>query len=116
MTVTIYHNPRCQKSREALALIHQLGVSHQVVEYLKTPFTAEALQTLLQQLGFSSPRQLMRKKESVYRSNGLDDAGMSDSELIAAMLRLPQLIERPIVVNHGKAVIARPADLLLEIM
>lgn len=116
MTVTIYHNPRCQKSREALALLQQLGVTHQVVEYLKTPFTAEAMQTVLLQLGFSSPRQLMRKKESVYLSNGLDDPALSDDELIAAMLRLPKLIERPIVVNHGKAVIARPAGVLLEIV
>ncbi|MGD8514415.1 MAG: arsenate reductase (glutaredoxin) [Granulosicoccaceae bacterium] len=109
MAVTIYHNPRCSKSRQTLELLAETGIQTDVVEYLKTPPSREELQAILGMLGLR-PRDIMRTKEAEYRENHLDDPDLSDDELIDAMLRIPKLIERPIVINNGKAAIGRPPE------
>jgi arsenate reductase len=115
MAVTIYHNPRCSKSRETLALLREKGVEPAVVEYLKTPPDAATLERLLRQLGLE-PRELMRKKEPPYRELGLNDPTRSRAELVAAMVENPVLIERPIVVKDGRAALGRPPEAVLAIL
>jgi len=115
MSVTIYHNPRCAKSRETLKLLEEKGVQPDIVEYLKHPPTTEQLTEILHKLGLQ-PRQLMRTKEAEYQENGLDDKSLSDAELIAAMIRIPKLIERPIVLANGKAAVGRPPENVLNIL
>lgn len=115
MSVTIYHNPRCSKSRQTLALLTERGIEPQLVEYLKTPPDAATLRDLLGKLGLR-PRDLLRKGEAVYRELDLGDASKSDEELIAAMAAHPILIERPIVVNGAKAALGRPPEKVLEIL
>ncbi|HVK98859.1 MAG TPA: arsenate reductase (glutaredoxin) [Dongiaceae bacterium] len=112
---TFYHNPRCSKSREALQLLRDKGIEPEVVLYLETPPDAAALQALLKKLKLK-PRELMRQKEPEYKELGLDDASLSDAELIAALTRCPKLIERPILVKGNKAIIGRPPELVLEIL
>ncbi|PSH15741.1 arsenate reductase (glutaredoxin) [Yersinia pseudotuberculosis] len=114
--VTIYHNPRCSKSRETLALVEQQGITPQVVLYLETPPSVDKLKELLQQLGFSDVRQLMRTKEDLYNALNLDDRGLTQDQLLQAMADNPKLIERPIVVTQGKARIGRPPEQVLEII
>lgn len=113
MTVTIYHNPRCSKSRTTLALIQDQGIEPTVVEYLQTPPSAAELRDLLGKLGLT-PRQLMRKKEAA--EAGLDDPALDDDALIAGMVEHPRVIERPIVVNGDKARLGRPPEQVLEIL
>jgi arsenate reductase (glutaredoxin) len=115
MSVTIYHNPRCSKSRETLSLLRDHGVEPDVIEYLKDPPNAEVLSDLLGRLGLD-PRALMRRKEPEYAELGLDDPGLSRDALIAAMVAHPRLIERPIVVKDGKAALGRPPQAVLEIL
>lgn len=115
MSVKIYHNPRCNKSRETLKLIEAQGIQPEIIEYLKHPPTTAELQEILNKLGLQ-PRQLMRSKETEYKENGLDDNSLSDTELIAAMVRIPKLIERPIVIANDKAVIGRPPESVLAIL
>ncbi|URN98193.1 arsenate reductase (glutaredoxin) [Leclercia adecarboxylata] len=114
--VTIYHNPRCSKSRETLNLLKDHGVEPQVVLYLETPPDAATLRTLLGQLGMTSARPLMRQKEALYKELGLDDSALSEDALIQAMVDNPKLIERPIVVAKGQARIGRPPEQVLEIV
>ncbi|ANJ94682.1 arsenate reductase (glutaredoxin) [Serratia plymuthica] len=114
--VTIYHNPRCSKSRETLALLEQHGVTPEVVLYLETPPSADELKKLLKELGFSSARELMRKKEDLYKELKLADETLSEAQLLAAMVEHPKLIERPIVVKSSKARIGRPPEQVLEIL
>jgi arsenate reductase len=115
MTVTIYHNPRCSKSRQTLALIEERGVAPRVVDYLKTPPSAAELKTILKALGLK-PRDLMRKSEPRYAELGLKDLDLDDDALIALMVENPILIERPIVVSGGKAAIGRPPEMVLGIL
>lgn len=115
MSVKIYHNPRCSKSRETLKLVEEQGVELDVIEYLKHPPTAAELQAILSKLGLK-PRQLMRTKEAEYKDNGLDDPALSDAELIEAMIRIPKLIERPIVLANDKAAVGRPPESVLAIL
>ncbi len=115
MTVTIYHNPRCSKSRATVKLLEERGIAFETIEYLKTPPDAETLDGLLDMLGME-PRDLMRRKEAPYRENGLDDRGLGRGALIAAMIANPILIERPIVVAGGKAALGRPPEAVLEIL
>jgi arsenate reductase (glutaredoxin) len=112
---TLYHNPRCSKSREALALLHAQGCAPAVVLYIETPPTATQLKELLARLGISA-RQLLRKTEAVYKELKLADATLSDAALIKAMLAQPTLIERPIFINGDKAVIGRPPETVLSIL
>ena len=113
--VTIYHNPRCSKSRATLALLEEHGVAPRVVEYLSTPPDAATLKRLLDLLGLS-PRELMRRKETAYSDLGLDDDTLGNDALIEAMIANPILIERPIVVAGEKAVIGRPPENVLALI
>jgi arsenate reductase len=115
MTVKIYHNPRCGKSRQTLQLLKDQGIEPEVVEYLKTPPSAEELDGILKKLGME-PRDLMRKKEAEYKANGLDDASLDRQALIRAMVANPILIERPIVIANGKAAVGRPPESVLSIL
>ena len=115
MAVTIYHNPRCSKSRATLRLLEERGIAPRIVEYLKTPPDAATLDGLLTGLGME-PRALMRRKEAPYRENGLDNAGLSRDALIAAMVAHPILIERPIVVAGDRVALGRPPEAVLEIL
>ncbi|MEG0232195.1 MAG: arsenate reductase (glutaredoxin) [Hafnia sp.] len=114
--VTIYHNPRCSKSRETLALIKEQGIEPTIVQYLETPPDAATLKTLLKELGFTSARQLMRHKEDLYKELNLADESLTEDQLIDAMINNPKLIERPIVVKGKKARIGRPPEQVLEIL
>lgn len=115
MSVTIYHNSRCSKSRQTLALLEEKGIEPEIVEYLKTSPNAATVKNLLSMLALS-PRELMRKGESVYKENNLADDQLSDDQLINAMVENPILIERPIVVSNGKATIGRPPESVLDIL
>lgn len=115
MTVTIYHNPRCSKSRETLKLLQDNNVEPVIVEYLKTPLTAEQIATLCKQLGMTA-RELMRKKEADYKENNFADTTLSEQQLLDAMVAYPKLIERPIVVVGEKAKIGRPPESVLELL
>lgn len=112
---TIYHNPRCSKSRATLELLHEKGVTPQVVQYLETPPDTATLMQLLTFLGLE-PRQLMRTGETEYTELHLADPHLSREALIQAMVDHPRLIERPIVVTNGKAVIGRPPEKVLELL
>jgi len=114
--VTIYHNPRCSKSRETLALLEQHGVTPAVVLYLETPPSVDQLKKLLKELGFNSARELMRKKEDLYKALKLADESLSETQLLQAMVDNPKLIERPIVVKGTQARIGRPPEQVLEIL
>lgn len=114
--VTIYHHPRCSKSRETLALIEARGIKPQIILYLETPPDVHTLKKLVALLGFTSARQLMRQKEAEYRAAGLDDPSLSEETLLMAMAAQPKLIERPIVVAHQQARLGRPPEQVLEIL
>ena len=115
MTVTIYHNPRCSKSRRTLALLRENSTEPEIVEYLETPPDAATLTRILALLG-KDPREIMRKKEEPYGRLGLDDAALDRTRLIQAMVENPILIERPIVLANGKAALDRPPESVLDIL
>lgn len=115
MAVVIYHNPRCSKSRETLALLEAKGVKPKIVEYLKEPPSAAELKAILKKLGLA-PREAMRRKEPPYAALKLDNPKLSDDALIKAMVENPVLIERPIVVNGAKAALGRPPEAALKIV
>lgn len=115
MNIVIYHNPRCSKSRQTLALLEEKGLTPDVVEYLKTPPSAEQIKAILASLSLA-PRDLMRRKEESYKALDLDNPGLSDDALIKAMVENPILIERPIVVKDGKAALGRPPEAVLAIL
>ncbi|KAA8999976.1 arsenate reductase (glutaredoxin) [Affinibrenneria salicis] len=114
--VTLYHNPRCSKSRAALALLEQQGVKPQVILYLQTPPDAATLTQLIAMLGLSGARDLMRRNEDLYTQLNLADAGLSEAQLIQAMVSHPKLIERPIAVRGEQARIGRPPENVLQIL
>ena len=114
-SITLYYNPRCSKSRATLALLEAQGKQPDIVEYLKTPPSAAQLEEILQLLGLE-PRELMRTKEVEYKEAGLDNPDLSREQLIAAMVKHPKLIERPIVIKDGKAALGRPPEKVLEIL
>ena len=113
--ISIYHNPRCSKSRQTLQLLEEKGISPEIVLYLETPPDRATLQGLLDKLSIS-PRQLLRKSEADYKENNLKDPSLSDEQLLDFMLKYPKLIERPIVVNGDKAALGRPPESVLEIL
>lgn len=113
MTV-IYHNPRCSKSRETLALLEQNNITPEVVLYLQTPPTSDTIKTLLSQLKMSSARDLMRTKEDIYKELNLKEE-TNENTLISAMVNNPKLIERPIVIHNNQAKIGRPPESVLEL-
>lgn len=115
-TVTIYHNPRCSKSRATLALLEEQGIQPEIIDYQKNPPSKEDIENILEKLGMDDPRELMRKKEDEYAEAALDDPGLHRDTLIIAMIQRPKLIERPIVLANGKAAIGRPPEQVLEIL
>ena len=114
-SVIIYHNPRCSKSRQTLALIEEQGVEPKIVKYLETPPSAAELKRVLKKLGLKT-RDILRKGEVIYAELGLQDPNLKDDALISAMVANPILIERPIVVSGDKAALARPSEAVLEIL
>jgi arsenate reductase len=112
---TIYHNPRCSKSRQTLQLLEDNGVQPAIVLYLETVPTAAEIKSLLQKLGISA-RQLLRKGEDAYKEQNLKAAELTEDELIAAMAKFPKLIERPIVVKGDQAVLGRPPENVLALI
>jgi len=115
MSVTIYHNPRCSKSRQTLEILNAQNVDVEIIEYLKTSPDAKTLKQILAYLNIPA-RELLRKGESAYKEAGLDDTSLSEDDVIAAMVEHPILIERPVVINNGKAVIGRPPESVLDIL
>ncbi len=113
--VDIYHNPRCSKSRQTLALLEEKGVAPTIIEYLKTPPDVDTIKTLLSLLEIPA-RDLLRKNEAIYKELNLADKSLTDEQLIQAMADNPKLIERPIVINNNKARIGRPPEAVLEIL
>ena len=113
--ITFYHNPRCSKSRETLALIDYEKNTIEIIKYLENPPSIETIQQLISQLGFDSARQLMRKKETLYKELNLASEN-DESTLVMALQANPKLIERPIVVANGKAAIGRPPESVLAIL
>lgn len=115
MTVKIYHNPKCSKSRQTLALIRERGIEPEIVEYLKTPPSPEELKRIIDQLGIA-PAELLRTGESEYRELGLDRDDVDDTAVIEAMCKHPRLMQRPIVVAGEDARIGRPPEAAAEIL
>ena len=113
--LTIYHNPRCSKSRQTLQLLRDNGHEPESVEYLKTPLDAKQLGELIKLLGITA-RELLRTSEADYKDNNLKDSSLSDEQLINAMVQMPKLMQRPIVVNNSKAAIGRPPENVLDIL
>ena len=113
--LTLYHNPRCSKSRSALELLEARGLQPTVVRYLETPPSTAELRELLAKLGMSA-RQLLRTGEDEYKTLGLADTSLGDEQLIAAMAGHPRLIERPILVAGTRAVVGRPPEKVLELL
>jgi len=115
MSIRIYHNPRCSKSRQTLQLLQEQAIEPEVIEYLKTPPSAGELAKVLKMLGLA-PRDLIRRKEAEYKSSGADNPELSDAQLVEIMVAHPKLIERPIVINDSKAAIGRPPEQVLDIL
>ena len=112
--ITIWHNPRCSKSREGLAILEEIGCEKEVVKYLDETPTIESIKDVLNMLGLSA-RELMRTKEDVYKELNLKDE-LDEEKLMEAMAHNPKLIERPIVIKGDKAIIGRPASLIKEFL
>ena len=113
--IFIYHNPRCSKSRQTLALLEEQDIKPNVIEYLKAPPTEAELSEIIDQLGIMA-RDLLRKGEAEYKALNLADKSLTEQQLIQAMCEHPKLIERPIVIHNGKAKIGRPPEAVLEIL
>lgn len=115
MAITIFHNPRCSKSRATLALLQERGIEPRIRLYLEDPPNAGELRAILDKLGMTA-RDLIRTGEAEYRDQSLDDESLGEEQLIAAMAATPRLIERPIVVAGSRAAIGRPPEAVLEIV
>ena len=113
--VTIYFNPKCSKCRLSIEILEKEGQHAEVIEYLDTPPDAGTLEAILDMLGME-PRDLMRKHEKEYTGAGLDNPDLSREQLIHGMIEHPRLIERPIVIKNGKAIIGRPPEKILDIL
>lgn len=115
MEISIYHNPRCSKSRQTLQLLNDRGIEPKIINYLQDPPTHQQIDSILRGLDFE-PRQLMRVKEKEYKELKLDDPALSRDQLIAAMVTTPKLIERPIVIAGDQIAIGRPPESVLTIL
>ena len=113
--ITIYHNPRCSKSRATMKILEEKGIEPTVIEYLKTPPDATTLDGFLKKLGME-PRDLMRKGEAPYKELGLGAEGLTKRELVAAMADNPVLIERPVVIRGDRAALGRPPENVLALL
>ena len=111
----IYHNPRCSKSRQTLEILTEEGKQPEIIKYLETPPDATQIKDILHMLKIS-PRELMRRGEKIYKELDLDNDQLGDDDLIKAMADNPILIERPIVISNGKAIIGRPPELVRDIL
>ena len=111
----IYHNPRCSKSRQTLALLNEKGYEPKIFLYLEEELTTEDLKEVLQKLNME-PRDLLRKGEEEYRKNNLSDDRLNNEDLIKFMIKHPKLIERPIVVKENKAILGRPPENVLKLI
>ena len=112
---TIYHNPRCSKSRQTLAILEQQGVEIEIIHYLETPPAKDALKAILVMLE-KSPRDILRRGEEAYKTFNLGDKTHDDNFILEKMIEYPKLIERPIVVHHDRAVIGRPPEAVLQLI
>ena len=112
--IKIYHNPRCSKSRQGLKILADLQEDFEVIEYLKNPPSKKEIQNIIRQLGIK-PINLVRKNEAVWKEN-FKDKNLSDDAVIQAMADFPKLIERPIVIKNGKAIIGRPPEIIKTIL
>lgn len=115
MDTVIWHNPRCSKSRQTLALLEARGIAPEVVHYLETPPDAGEIDRVLRLMG-RAPREAMRQGEPEYKALGLDDPDLSREQLVAAMAAHPRLIERPVVLHGSRAALGRPPEAVLEIL
>ena len=115
MSVTLYYNPKCSKSRQTLSLLEQRGIQPTLIEYLTHPPSYTKIQDILRLLNCSA-HDLLRKKEHLYTELSLNDPNLDEKQLINAMIEHPQLIERQIVIAGTKAVVARPPEKVLEIL
>ena len=115
MTIRIFHNPRCSKSRATLALLREQGIEPEITLYLESPPDAGELRSILDKLGMN-PRELMRKGEAEFKQQGLDDETLTDDQLINAMVATPRLIQRPIVLAGDRVAIGRPPESVLDIL
>ena len=113
--LTIYHNPRCSKSRQTLELINNSGADVEVVEYLKQPPSVEQLTSILLSLNLKA-QDIMRKKEEEYKASGLDNVSLAEEEQIKLIIKNPKVMERPIVIKDDKAIIGRPPENVLELL
>lgn len=113
---TLYHNPRCSKSRAALAILQERGIDLQVIAYLEQPPSITQLKTLIGQLAFTDARALIRQGEAEYEDLGLANPALSQDALIAALAEHPRLLERPIFIHGNRAIIGRPPERVLEIL
>lgn len=113
--IQIFHNPRCSKSRQTLALIEEKGVSPDIILYLETPPSADELSNIIKKLDISA-RELLRKGEQDYKDNELKNPALTDEELIGFMVKHPKLIERPIVISGAQAVLGRPPENVLSLL
>ncbi|MFC3915010.1 arsenate reductase (glutaredoxin) [Pseudaeromonas sharmana] len=116
MSLCIYHNPRCSKSRETLALLESRQLQPNIIRYLETPPDITTLRTLVSQLGLSSVRDMMRRKDALYSELKLDNPQLGEEDLLQVLVDNPQLLERPIVVKDGQARIGRPPEHVLAIL
>jgi arsenate reductase len=115
MTIEIWHNPRCSKSRETLALLEQKNINADIYLYLESKPDADAIKAVLSKLGITA-RELLRNSEEAYKAQNLKDKTLSDAQLIQAMVQEPKLIQRPIVINGEQARLGRPPEDVLEIL
>ena len=115
MTISIWHNPRCSKSRATLSLLQEQGYDPEIILYLQTPPDTEQINHAIKLLGMNSARELMRKGEAEYKENSLGNTELSEAELVSALEKYPSLIERPIVFVNNKAAIGRPPESVLEL-
>ncbi len=113
--ISIWHNPRCSKSRDSFKLLEEQGLEAEVVKYLENVPTKEELQKMLEMLGMNSAQELMRKKEAIYKELNLKEE-TSEDVLLEAMINNPKLIERPIVIKGDKAVVGRPIEKVIELL
>ena len=114
-TIKIWHNPKCAKSREGVAIVQESDATCEVVKYLDAPLTKEEVKNVLQMLGFQSAREWMRTKEDIYKELDLKNES-NEEKLIEAMLKHPKLIERPVIIKGNKAIVGRPSSLINEFL
>jgi len=115
MTIKIYHNPRCSKSRETLELLKSKKIDPEIILYLENPPSFAQIEAILKMLN-AKPRDIIRKKEAEYEEQNLANQNLSDKDLINAIVKTPKLLERPIVINGNKAAIGRPPENVLNIL